>query len=94
MNAFEAMPDGGEFKVSIEASESKVVVDFEDNGHGIKDSDLPRIFSPFFTTHEMGTGLGLSVVHNIITAHNGEITVQSEEGKWTAFRVTLPVNSD
>lgn len=90
MNAFEAIHEGGVFKVSVSVEGSRVVVEFEDNGHGIKESDLPRIFSPFFTTHEMGTGLGLSVVHNIISAHNGEVSVRSEEGQWTVFMVSLP----
>lgn len=94
MNAFEAITEGGNFKVSVNRENSSVVVEFEDNGHGIRESDLPRIFSPFFTTHEMGTGLGLSVVHNIITAHNGEVSVRSEEGKWTVFRVTLPASDN
>jgi signal transduction histidine kinase len=92
MNAFEAIHEGGMFKVSVSVEGSRIVVEFEDNGHGIKESDLPRIFSPFFTTHEMGTGLGLSVVHNIISAHNGEVSVRSEEGQWTVFRVSLPAS--
>jgi len=93
MNAFEAIHEGGMFKVSVSVEGSRIVVEFEDNGHGIKESDLPRIFSPFFTTHEMGTGLGLSVVHNIISAHNGEVSVRSEEGQWTVFRVSLPASA-
>ncbi len=92
MNAFEAIEDGGFFKVSVTRENNSVIVEFEDNGHGIKDADISRIFSPFFTTHEMGTGLGLSVVHNIISAHEGEVSVTSEEGVWTIFRVSLPAS--
>ncbi len=92
MNAFEAMPEGGTFKVTVSVQNSYVVVDFEDSGHGISESDISRIFSPFFTTHEMGTGLGLSVVHNIVSSHNGEVNVRSEEGKWSVFSVSLPVS--
>lgn len=94
MNAFEAIGDGGTFKVSVNREDGNVIVEFEDNGHGIGDSDIQRIFSPFFTTHEMGTGLGLSVVHNIVSAHEGEVTVNSEVGKWTIFRVSLPASKN
>ncbi|MFH0826194.1 MAG: ATP-binding protein, partial [Pseudomonadota bacterium] len=87
MNAFEAMEGGGALSIGIHNTDSKVMVSFRDNGHGIKDADLPRIFTPFFTTHEMGTGLGLSVVHNIITAHGGQVSVESREGRGTVFTV-------
>lgn len=94
MNAFEAIEDGGSFKVSVSNEDDSVVVEFEDDGSGIREEDIPRIFSPFFTTHDMGTGLGLSVVHNIISAHEGEVSVKSQPGKWTIFRVALPAAPD
>jgi two-component system sensor histidine kinase HydH len=90
MNAFEAMEPGGIFSTRIKQEDSMVRIDFSDTGHGIKEADLQKIFTPFFTTHEMGTGLGLSVVHNIITAHHGEITVASDKGDGTVFSVLLP----
>jgi len=90
INAFEAMEDGGTLTIRIAGHDSHVQVDFADNGHGIKEEDVPKIFTPFFTTHEMGTGLGLSVVHNIITAHDGEVSVQSQVGAGTVFSVLLP----
>lgn len=90
INAFDAMPHGGTFSVNIMLHDSWIRVDFADTGHGIKESDLPRIFTPFFTTHEMGTGLGLSVVHNIITAHGGQIRVSSQVDQGTVFTVLLP----
>ena len=90
MNAFEAMPHGGTFSVMVHEEDEGVRVDFSDSGHGIKEEELPRIFTPFFTTHEMGTGLGLCVVHNIITAHGGVISVESKPDVGTTFSIYLP----
>ncbi|AFM26234.1 two-component system sensor histidine kinase NtrB [Desulfomonile tiedjei] len=90
INAFEAMQSDGVFAVTVTPENGTIRIDFSDTGQGIKPEDIPRIFTPFFTTHEMGTGLGLSVVHNIIAAHNGEITVSSREGEGTVFSVFLP----
>jgi len=93
INAFEAMEEGGAFTVTVERQGAEVTISFADTGHGIKDEDLSKIFTPFFTTHEMGTGLGLSVVHNIITAHGGEIEVESHLGRGAVFTITLPAGS-
>jgi signal transduction histidine kinase len=90
INAFDAMERGGTLTVQIHGDDSHVAVAFSDNGHGIRDEHMPNIFTPFFTTHEMGTGLGLSVVHNIVTAHGGEISVSSKEGDGAVFTVALP----
>jgi signal transduction histidine kinase len=90
MNALEAMKDGGTLTISVSQEASKIRVDFADDGHGIREDDLPKIFTPFFTTHEMGTGLGLSVVHNIIIAHGGDVSVRSREGGGAEFTISLP----
>jgi two-component system, NtrC family, sensor histidine kinase HydH len=90
MNAFEAMEEEGAITITTGLSDSMVRVDFSDNGHGIRHENLQKVFTPFFTTNEMGTGLGLSVVHNIITAHGGELSVESEEGRGTVFTIRLP----
>lgn len=90
MNAFEAMEEEGSLVINISEDQTRVRVEFADNGHGIRSEDLPKIFSPFFTTHEMGTGLGLSVVHNIVTAHGGQIEVKSNQSMGTVFSIILP----
>ncbi len=67
-----------------------VGVEFLDFGVGIKKENLERILEPFFTTKQEGTGLGLSTSVNIVEQHNGELTVESEEGSWTKITITLP----
>ena len=90
MNAFESMDENGRFEILVQPQESFVKITFADDGQGIKKENLNKIFTPFFTTNQMGTGLGLAVVHNIITAHNGEISVFSEEGHGATFSIILP----
>ena len=69
-----------------------LVLEVEDRGRGIPDDVIPRIFDPFFTTkeHWRGTGLGLSVAHQIIGSHNGLIKVESRVGEGSCFKITLP----
>ena len=67
------------------------VVDVGDNGVGIRNEDLTRIFAPFFTTKREGVGLGLAIVQKLVLQHNGTITVETSE-KGSLFRVQLPVN--
>jgi len=66
-------------------------VDIEDEGVGIKEEDLPHIFSPFFTTKHSGSGLGLAVCYRIVKEHGGLIRVESAEGRGTIFRISLLV---
>jgi len=94
-NASEAMSNGGTLTVTANrASGSKgfLEVVISDTGCGIAKEDMENIFDPFFTTkeEEKGVGLGLSVVYGIIAKHNGTITVESELGKGSTFRVQLP----
>ena len=94
LNAFDAF-DGkpGEIWVSTRQQDRTVQVVIEDTGKGIPAEILPRIFEPFFTTKlpGQGTGLGLSVCHQIIKQHGGTILAESEAGHGTRFTVTLPI---
>jgi signal transduction histidine kinase len=62
-----------------------------DNGPGIPEQILSKIFTPFFTTKAQGTGLGLAICHKLVTQHGGELSVVSEDGRGTEFTVDLPV---
>jgi len=67
---------------------------WKDNGSGISKQEVPKVFAPFVTKKDSGNGLGLFIVKNIIENHNGEIYLESVEGKGTSIYVTLPVHSE
>ena len=91
INALQAMPNGGTLTLSARRlSEETVVLVFQDTGMGIHPSDLPNIFTPFFTTRSAGSGLGLSIVSQIVEGHGGKIDVQSGPAG-TTFTLRLPV---
>jgi signal transduction histidine kinase len=94
-NASEAMPSGGTLTITANrANGAKALLEvaISDTGCGISEKDMENIFEPFFTTKEegKGVGLGLSVVYGIVAKHNGTITVESEPGKGSTFKVRLP----
>jgi signal transduction histidine kinase len=93
VNAIQAMPGGGLLKITTRALNDQVAMTVEDNGEGMPPRVLKRIFVPFFTTKDVheGTGLGLSVVHGIVTAHGGTIDVESTPGRGSRFEVRLPL---
>ena len=80
----------GESSGNSEAREAFRIT-IRDSGEGIRSEDIPHVFDPFFTTKDYGTGLGLSVVHGIIQEHGGQIEVESELEKGTAFHILLPL---
>ncbi len=107
VNARDAMPEGGELyikteKVTIGDSEISgipysyagefVCLTVSDTGIGMSEEELSKIFAPFYTTKENGTGLGLSVVQEIIKKHEGWINVESEPGKGAAFKIYIPLS--
>lgn len=90
LNSLDAMDDGGSLQVSVVPETQSISVIVEDDGEGMDTETKERIFEPYFTTKSHGTGLGLSVVHKIIEAHNGIIRVFSQKGKGTRFVIQLP----
>jgi len=95
LNAFHAMPEGGVLEIFTiyERKKSCLKIKFKDNGCGIAHDFLDKVFEPFYTTREDGTGIGLAISCNIIEQHGGYINVESEEGKSSIFTIILPVNS-
>jgi two-component system sensor kinase FixL len=87
-NAAEAMPGGGKISITGSANDNHVVLEITDTGLGVP-SDI-NIFEPFFTTKPQGTGIGLTIVQQIVRAHGGTITYRSAHGKGTTFAVNLP----
>jgi len=90
-NARAAMPDGGLLTIATMRSGSEIRISVCDTGVGISPESLRKIFEPYYTTKENGTGLGLTLVYKIIKEHRGDITVDSREGEGTDFGITLPV---
>jgi signal transduction histidine kinase len=91
LNAADAMPNGGTLTIRSRVENNSIVIDFEDTGVGIDKENLSRIFDPFYTTKEHGTGLGLAVSYSIIKKLNGSLTVESDLNKGSRFMITLPI---
>jgi two-component system sensor histidine kinase HydH len=91
LNAIEAMENGGELRVrSAEAAGDTLEITVEDTGKGIPKEDLEKIFEPYYTAKPSGTGLGLAVVHKIVTAHGGHVRVESQPGLGARFTLVFP----
>jgi signal transduction histidine kinase/regulator of extracellular matrix RemA (YlzA/DUF370 family) len=91
INACQAMPQGGSLRITCaRMSHQRVEVRVEDTGAGIAKEHLSKIFDLYFTTKDHGTGIGLSMVYRIVQLHDGEIEVESTQGRGTIFRVLLP----
>jgi two-component system sensor histidine kinase PilS (NtrC family) len=99
LNAVQSMEEGGVLSIETKLAESDDRKEFaetkiSDTGCGIKEDDLYKIFEPFFTDKEKGTGLGLTIVNHIVNGYNGKITIESEKGKGTICRVWLPAGKE
>jgi two-component system sensor histidine kinase HydH len=90
INASQAIQEGGRIDVTVREAPGHYRVEIEDSGLGISLEHMERIFSPFFTTKEKGSGLGLSIVQKIIEGHRGSISIESTEGKGTKVNISLP----
>ena len=90
-NALQAMRSGGILRIRTEADETHVTIAFIDSGHGIAPEQIGRLFEPYFTTKQNGTGLGLMIVQRIVREHGGTIEVESDKDRGTTFRIKLPI---
>jgi PAS domain S-box-containing protein len=89
-NARAAMEDGGTLTVATALVDNEIQIKISDTGIGISPDNLLKIFEPYYTTKETGTGLGLTIVYKVIREHQGEVNVQSREGEGSSFVITLP----
>jgi len=94
LNALQAMPEGGDLRVSLAAEEPGTAFRFQDSGTGIPEEVRARIFNPFFTTRSEGTGLGLAITQRIVSNHGGTIQVDESTDSGTTFKVVLPLDRE
>lgn len=90
LNSIQAMPDGGHLRTVVSSDNKWAKIVITDTGSGMPISTREQMFNPYFTTKKTGTGLGMAIVLKIIEAHNGEVSVFSEEGKGTEITIYLP----
>jgi len=91
-NAVEAMPQGGRLTVSVDLQDRDVILTVTDTGCGIPPEHLPSLFTPFFSTKEKGTGLGLTICRGLVEQHGGGITLESQVGRGTTCTIRLPLS--
>ncbi len=94
LNCVAAVKDGGKLTIELAPREDNLIVIISDNGSGINESDLPKIYDPYFTSKPAGTGLGLAVVQKIMDAHGGKINVESTIGLGTKVYLHFPLTAN
>ncbi len=94
LNAMQAMPTGGEMVIETKSNDHFVKVIFDDTGEGIADEIISKIWDPFFTSKEKGTGLGLGIVKSIIEIHGGQVNVANKATKGVRVKVKLPIRQE
>jgi two-component system nitrogen regulation sensor histidine kinase NtrY len=90
LNAMDAMPAGGTLSLRSSDGGDTVRIEVCDTGKGLTPEECSRLFTPYYTTKQLGTGLGLAIVQSVVSDHHGTISVSSEEGHGTTFRIELP----
>ena len=93
-NAMEATESGDCVSLATGSQDNQVWFSIQDNGKGMAPEVQEKIFHPFFTTKDKGTGLGLAVIHKIITDHNGTIELETAPGVGSTFTIRLPLKAD
>ncbi len=93
INAVQAMPEGGDVVLSCRPQAGRILLQVRDQGCGIAPEHVDRVFDPFFTTKENGTGLGLSVAHQIVGQLGGMLTLEPNADRGTTFSILLPLNA-
>jgi signal transduction histidine kinase len=94
LNAIDAMPEGGTLTIRTRAAGERAKIDISDTGVGLTPEERGRLFTPYYTTKQHGTGLGLAVVQSVVSDHRGTISVTGETGRGTTFIIDLPRSMD
>lgn len=94
LNAIDAMPKGGKLTITTDSASPWTKISIKDTGEGINKEDLQKIFEPFHSNKEKGTGLGLTITSQIIEKHNGKINVTSVKGEGTEFIIQIPLSKN
>jgi signal transduction histidine kinase len=94
LNAFQAMPSGGDLSVSTKTSDSRVYLIIEDTGVGIAKENISKLFDPFFSTKSTGLGLGLALTKRVVEEHSGKVDFQSVEGRGSTVTISFPVKNE